>query len=326
MSQILKALFSLFVLVVVVAAGVGFWGFTQLQPVDSAKTEKTRFTVTKGQSISGIGQKLSEQGLIKNPLAFRFIVQANSLENKIQAGSFLLSPSMSVEEIAEQMTMGTEDLWITILEGWRAEEIADMLEEQELDDFDKEEFLALAKPDEGYLFPDTYLIPRAATAKTIHRLLCDTFEKKVEKGLATAIANSDHEFEETVIMASLVQREAREFDQMQIVAGVLWNRIEAGMGLNVDATLQYLKGYDQYEKTWWPQPLAKDKESTSQFNTYKYSGLPPHPISNPGLEALKAALEPVDTDYVYYLHDGRGNIYYAKTLDQHNANVQKYLR
>ena len=127
-------------------------------------------------------------------------------------------------------------------------------------------------------------------------------------------------------MASIVEREARGADDMQHVAGILWNRIELGMPLQADATLQYLKGYNPVEQAWWTPPLAADKSLISPYNTYLNLGLPPRPICNPGLEAIKAAAQPLSTDDLFYLHDRQGKIHYAQTLDDHNLNVDRYLR
>jgi UPF0755 protein len=326
MRNVLKLILGFLVVILVFLIGGGVYAYTQLQPVQSDKKTKVTFVVPRGQSISSIGKRLQEQGLIRNSLAFRYVVWSDRLSDKIQAGSFLLSPSMSTQEVAQELTMGTNDIWITVLEGWRVEEIADMLEEQALTDFDKKEFLQLAKGEEGYLFPDSYLISPSASPKIIHTLLRNTFDKKVKQGLSEEIAQSGQDLDDIVTMASIVQREAREFDQMKRVAGILQNRIKKGMGLNVDATLQYTKGYDTTLKTWWPEPLAADKESTSPFNTYKFAGLPPHPISNPGLEAIQAVLAPEKTNALYYIHDRQGNIHTANTIEEHNQNVNTYLR
>ncbi len=326
MKKLLKSLLlMLLFLVVILFASFGY-AYTQFQPVNSSQNQKATFVIPHGQSISVIGQRLQDQGLIKNALAFRFIVWQHKLGDKVQAGSFMLSPSMSVDEVAQQLTTGTNDVWVTVLEGWRTEEIADMLDEQNLANFDRQQFLDLAKGQEGYLFPDSYLVSRTATADMVYTLLRETFDKKITQGLKQPIAQSGQNLSDIIILASIVQREAREFDQMKLVAGILQNRLNKGMGLNVDATLQYAKGYDPILKTWWPQPLTADKESNSPFNSYKFAGLPPHPISNPGLEAIQAALTPQKTNALYYIHDRQGTIHTAVTLDEQTRNVNQYLR
>jgi len=312
-------------MIVVEISGI-WYGYTQTLPVDASKTTKVNFVVPKGQSITAIGQHLKNVGLIRNVTAFRFIIWQQRLEKKIQAGDFFLSPSMNTAQIAQGLTMGTSDVWIKVLEGWRVEEIADMLADAKLEQFDKQEFLSLAKDDEGYLFPNSYLIPKSSTAESIHTLLSDEFDKKVTTGLSKDIDASGKSLKDIITLASLVQREAREPDQMRVVAGILQNRLKMGMPLQVDATLQYIHGYDSAEKSWWVAPLLAQKESTSAFNTYKNPGLPPRPIDSPGLAAITAVLHPQASDYLYYVTDRTGNMHYAKTLEQHNMFVQQYLR
>lgn len=325
--KLLKLLFF-FIIIAVIAGSIAGFIVVQnmLQPVDSSKIEKKSFAVPKGQSISRIGERLTEAGLLKHPLVFRLMVKRLGVEQQIQAGSFQLSPSMDPQTLITAMTQGTDDTWVTLLEGWRREEIAETFAEAGLENFDEEEFLDLTEGKEGYLFPDTYLVQKDFSTKQVLSLLENTFERKVEVGLKEEIADSGKSLEDIITMASLVQREARGEQQMKLVAGVLWNRVDINMALNVDATLQYIKGYNDVQNTWWVPPLAVDKERTSLYNTYKHPGLPPGPITNPGLDAIKAAASPTETEYMYYLHDPTGKIHFGKTLDEHNANVQKYLR
>ena len=127
-------------------------------------------------------------------------------------------------------------------------------------------------------------------------------------------------------MASILEREAKGYEQMRQVAGVLWHRIDIGMPLQADATLQYVKGYNKTEDSWWVTPLSEDKQLKSAFNTYQNPGLPPAPIANPGIDSIKAALNPIPTTYNFYIHDRQGILHFATTLEEHNQNVQKYLR
>lgn len=311
---------------VVLLLVVSAFFYTQYQPVSAESQSEIRFVVPRGQAVSTIANRLAEAGLIRNPFVFRLELKRLGLESQMQAGSFELSPSMTMAEIALAMTTGSEDIWITIPEGWRREEVAQSLTEHELEAFNEAEFLALSAGSEGRLFPDTYLVPREATAETIFNLLTNTFEQKVAVGLGDEIAKSPRDFDEVLVMASLLEREAVGREQMRQVAGVLWKRIDLGMPLQVDATLQYAKGYNAIEQSWWVPPLAVDRQLDSLFNTYQNPGLPPRPISNPGLDAIEAALDPADNSYLFYIHDRQGDIHFAETLDQHNANVNRYLR
>lgn len=308
----------------VVAAGLVAW--TQMQPADPDNQETQTFVVPQGQAVRVIADRLAAEGLIKQPLALRATLKLNGLEGRIQAGSFEVSPSMTLQQISEVLTSGTTDLWITIPEGWRREEIAQSLAQAELPAFDETEFLDISATSEGMLFPDTYLVPRQVTAAAIYDLLTNTFDQKVTQGLAAEYAASSRDPDEVLVMASLLEREARGYEEMRQVAGVLWKRIELGMPLQVDATLQYAKGYNAATGNWWTPPLGADRQLNSPFNTYQNPGLPPRPIANPGVDAVRAALNPAQTDYLFYIHDNQGGIHFAETLDQHNANVNRYLR
>lgn len=305
---------------------LAFFLISLFQPATDASAKKIRFVIPKGQALSIIANRLEEEQLIKNALAFRFAVRLNKLENKIQAGSFELSANMDTWQIARALTMGTDDLWITLPEGWRREEIAESLSKQGLASFNKDEFLSLSKGLEGQLFPDTYLVPRDVTAATLVSLFKNTFTSKVTNSLSQEISASKLSLNEILTLASLVQRESANDQEMSLVAQILLNRLAIDMPLQVDATLQYIKGYSQVEQSFWPTPLAEDKQLDSLYNTYKYASLPPAPICNPGLAAIKAVLNPTPTEALYYIHDNTGRIHPAKTLQEHNANVNKYLR
>ncbi len=302
------------------------YAFLQLQPVSTGITQTQRFVVPKGEPVQKIATRLAEDGLIRNPWAFRLTVKLDKVESKLQAGSFELSPSMSLREIGQKLSTGTNDVWVTIPEGWRREEIAQSLSKLELGSYNAAEFLRVTEGLEGKLFPDTYLVPREMTSQALANVLTNTFEKKIEIGLADEIEASDHDFESALVMASLIEREARGYEEMRHVAGILWHRIAIGMPLQVDATLQYSKGYSATQQSWWVSPTAADKAVDSPFNTYSNPGLPPRPICNPGLDAVRAALNPLETDDLFYLHDGQGVIHYGRTLDEHNANVVRYLK
>lgn len=327
MKKKLLILVLILVLVSVLAvAGGAFWVSQQLQPVtyNSDELPDQEFIIKKGESVASIGNRLQGAGLIKNARVFSYMVRYYKLTPKIQAGTFMLSPAQTPKAIAETFTNGTEDLWVTLLEGWRAEEMADYLGNQEsLTDFDKENFIFLAKPLEGSLYPDTYLVPKEIDEETMIELLTTTFEAKTKDILNDMSASEQNE---VLTMASIVQREAKAYEDMRRVAGILFNRIEIGMPLQADATLQYVKGYNKAENSWWVPPLAADKQLNSAYNTYLNQGLPPRPISNPSLDAIKATIDPLESDDLYYIHAPDGTMYYAEDLNGHNANVNRYLR
>lgn len=296
------------------------------QAKSDANQQNIRFVIPKGQALAVIASRLEESGLIKNRWAFRFAVYKNNLATKIQAGSFELSADMDTWQIAQALTMGTNDIWITLPEGWRREEIAESLNKQGFSNFKIEEFLSLSKGLEGQLFPDTYLVPREVTSSQLLSLLKNTFATKVTTGLSEELSLSEMSLNEILTLASLVQRESANDSEMPLVAQILLNRLDINMPLQVDATLQYVKAYGKTEASWWQTPLAEDKKLDSLYNTYKHLGLPPGPICNPGVSAIKAVLNPSPTKALYYIHDNSGKIHVANTLEEHNTNVNKYLR
>jgi len=299
-----------------------------LEPVSKQESPQI-FVVKPGQPVAQIAQNLAKAGLIKNAFAFRLLVSQMGISKNIQYGDFRLSANLSSREIAKELTHGAIDIWITLPEGMRIEEQAARLEEKlklgsnEKYQFDKSAYIKLAQ--EGYMFPDTYLIAKDAASTDVAQRLRQTFDEKVGQLLAKGQANNLTK-EEVIILASLVERESKSSQERPIIAGILLNRLNAGMALQVDATVQYAKGYDSNENTWWPQISTADYQTVkSRFNTYLYPGLPPAPIANPGLESLQAATEPAQTDYFYYLHDTDGKIHYATTAEEHNQNIQNYL-
>ena len=300
-----------------------------LKPAANDETPQI-FVVKPGQPVVQIAQNLGKEGLIKNALAFRFLVAQIGITKNIQAGDFRLSPQMSSREIATLLTHGAIDVWITFPEGTRVEEMAKIIEaklktpENDKYSFDKKEFIKGAK--EGYLFPDTYLIAKDATAQTIVDRLLTTFGEKVDPKILEKGARNNLTSQEVVILASLIEREAKTNEERPIIAGILLNRASEGIALEVDATVRYAKGYDSAKNTWWAPITTQDYQSVkSQFNTYLHPGFPPSPIANPGLESIRAAAEPADTDYFYYLHDSKGKIHYAKTIEEHNRNIRDFL-
>ncbi len=306
-------------LFILIIAGIAVWFYTNALPVSESK-DFVNFTIAKGSSASEIGKNLESSGLIRNELVFRIYLKLDGRGGKIQSGQFSLSPSLSLFQTINVLLTGSEEVRVTIPEGLRREEIAQKFATSLGKDHSfVTKFLLDSKGDEGYLFPDTYLIPADASPSAIVQKMTDTFKSRT----ATLPANtSGLSFNQAVILASIIERETRTDAERPVVAGILIKRLNAGMPLQVDATIQYAIGTS---KNWWPILSAGDLEVDSPFNTYKNAGLPPTPISNPGLSSLKAAFSPVQTDYWYYIHDSSGQIHYATTLAEHNVNIKKYL-
>lgn len=311
----LPALIIIFLLVLVALRG--WWG-SQLAPVSTENKEKT-IIIVKGSNVDDIAKQLKNKNLIRSESAFKLLIKQKGSGDKLQAGTFKLSPSMSSEDILKTLVGGVVETWVTLIEGWRVEEMAESLSSKFK--VKSEKLLSLMK--EGYVFPDTYLFPNDVTEDQIAKIMRDNFEKRFSDDLRLKIKAKGFSETEGVILASLVEREGRSDKVRQEIASILLKRLNLGMKLDVDATIQYALGYQEGEKSWWKRHITKeDKEIKSVFNTYTNSGLPPAPICNPGLASLKAvANADPNTPYLYYYHDSKGNSHYAKTLDEHNANV-----
>ncbi len=325
-AKVLKIIAIIVILGLLTIGGAVAWGYSQLQPVNPSDTATQRFVIAKGQSVIKTANSLKEAGLVKNAQIFRFYAQYKNLDTKMQAGSYELSPNMTTQQIADTLTQGSEDIWITLLEGWRVEEVSAYLAAQDLSEFDKAAFDELASTSEGSIFPDSYLVPKESTAEQLYELFISTFERKVVTDLEEEITASGKELSEIITFASIVEREGRSFEDMRHVAGILQNRLDIGMPLQADATLQYIAGYNAVTQDWWSPPSVAVKTSTSPYNTYLQPGMPPYPICNPSLNAIKAVLDPIASDDLFYIHDQTGVAHYSETLEEHNANIDKYLR
>lgn len=316
----MKRLTAVFLLSIIVAFGSFLWWKNGLSPVDSANKKSVIFVVKKGSGLKEIASSLETVGLIKNRVIFFLYARLNKLEEKIQAGDFRLSSSMNAQEIAQNLTHGTLDVWITIPEGKRGTEIAEILKEK-IPTYDPSWSLILIR-NEGYLFPDTYLIPKDASINSIITQMKNNFEQKYKLlDVSSTKLNKD----EIVTLASIIEREARTEKDRPIVAGILLNRLENEMRLELCSTVQYALGYYSLQKTWWKNGLTfEDLKITSPYNTYRNDGLPPTPIANPGIAALAAVINPTKSNYLYWLSDATGQIHYSKTLQEHNQNIEKY--
>lgn len=311
-----------------VLAIIGFSSFLVYKegslPVDKRDDSSKIFIVERGSGVNQIAADLSKEGLIRSKLVFYFVVKLNGLENKIQAGDFRLNRAMSTPQIAMALTKGTLDQWVTIIEGLRKEEIAQILNETV--GIDPEEFNQMGK--EGYLFPDTYLIPKGSSTENVLAILQSNFDKKYTPDMQSIASQKGLSDEEVIILASLVEKEARSFENKIKVASIIVKRYKKGWSLDLDATIQYALGYDPIKKTWWKKAVNHaDLNINSPYNTYKNVGLPPTPICNPGLDSINAVLQAdPNTPYWFYISSRDGStMHYARTIEEHNRNIEKYL-
>lgn len=320
----MKRILLLFLSVILLAVGFGAWFAISISPVSSSKTSK-RFLIQKGETASQIGQNLQKQTLIKSAISFRIYTQLTGYAKQIKPGEYELSPNLSVPSMVNAIISGPTQVWVTIPEGLRREEIVERfvkefnLSEVNTDKF-RNDFLDLSKDKEGYLFPDTYLFPKDATASMVVKKMRSTFDVEVDFPITY----------NQVILASILERETITDAERPIVAGVLLKRIGAGWPIQADATIQYAVASSKIKNgntitNYWEPVTQDDLKINSVFNSYTNSGLPPAPIANPGLSSIKAAANPQESDYWYYIHDKDGNIHYARTLEEQNANINKYL-
>ena len=318
----MKKLVMVIVFFAIVISTMAILWNNMLLPVNPENNSPTIFVINKGDTVREFTYNLKAKGLIRNPIIFFLLLKKLGLDKKIEAGDFRLSPSMTAEEIAYTLTHGRLDIWVTIPEGKRAEEIAEIIKEKipSHQPFWKDELVQ----NEGYLFPDTYLIPKDANITLIISLMLDNFDKKYSS--ITPNENNHLSKNDSVILASLIEREAKFSEDRPLISSVIHNRLNIGMKLDVDATVQYALGYQEDKKTWWKKNLTlEDLKFNSPYNTYINQGLPPKPIANPGLSSLQAALNPANTEYFYYISDKTGRNHYAKTLLEHNTNIKRYL-
>jgi len=273
--------------------------------------ESVTVRIERGTSAGAIGDQLYAQQLIRSSRAFRWFAKLSGTSSSLKSGTFVLEPS-STQQLLWRLSQGAGEARVTIPEGTRAKEIANLFSKEGIMIFERD-----LTPFEGYLFPDTYQVAKDATAEDVVRILQNQFK---EEWVNIAPFVGARTQKDIVIMASILEKESAGDGDRAIISGILWKRLAKGMRLQVDATLAYERG--ETSATLSQADLQKD----SPYNTYTRSGLPPTPIGNPGLKALLAAAKPEASPYLYYLHDTKGNTYYARTLEEHVANKRKYLK
>lgn len=307
-----------------------------IRPLDPSAPEQT-FTVQQNESIGSIAYRLVEAGLIADAFAFHDYLVYTGLDTSIQAGDYKLSPAMSIVDIARKMQDATPaDVTFVILPGWRIEEIAASLPTSGLDITPENfvatattphsgfDFLADAPSMEGFLYPDTYIVPRDVTVDRFVAGLVRNFSLHLTSDLREGFNRQRLSIYQAVALASIVQREAVHDDEAPTIASVFLNRIKIKMKLDADPTVQYALSFNANQQTWWTNPLsANDLKIESPFNTYLYEGLPPTPIDNPSSSSLRAVAFPADTSYYYFRAqcDGSGYHIFAETLDEQIQNT-----
>jgi len=291
-------------------------------PVNKLSKETKTFIIKSGEPLDTITNNLASDGLIRNKIVFYLVVKKLGLERKIQAGEFKISENMNAEQVANNLTHGSIDTSITLIEGMRKEEMAQIISKT----LDIPEIEIMSKAKEGYIFPDTYQVPKNASSDVVLTIIKNN--QKFVKAFQNIKKQTKLTEKQALILASLVEREARQPSTREKIAGIILKRYLADWPLDLDASLQYILGYQTNEKSWWKKSVTdEDKNIDSPFNTYKNKGLPPEPVCSPSLSSLEAVINAdPSTPYWFYLTDNNGVMHYAVTLQEHEANVAKYLR
>ena len=329
MRKIIIIILVIVGVLILLGATAGFYVLYQIKTPVSKSEYAQEIIIEKGDSIKIIGQKLEQADLIRGCFYFETYVWLKN-EKNLQAGEYIFRPSMPISEIVESLAVGKinrNDIKITIPEGFSVKQIDERLSQAGLIDqgdlinlkLSAISYLPSAISFEGYLFPDTYIFSKKAAVEEIIQKMLDNFDKKITAEIQKEIARQDKNLEEIVNLASIVQQESTSSEEMAKIAGVFYNRLNIGMALQSDATINYITGKGMR------QPLLEDTKIDSPYNTYKYKGLPPTPICNPGIEAIKAAICPEQHDYFYFLHPLSSPTVFSKTLEEHNINKAKWL-
>jgi len=358
MARLLVVLFGL--IVVAAAVGIGYFMLDDsssvlssavgqmvdpMAPVDPNDSTRVTVSIPPGSTASDIGADLAQRGLVRSALFFRMAADQADVGSNLAAGNYELSKSMSTPEIVQVLAKGEvkRGLVATIPEGWRSEQIADRL--QATGFAPRDEFLkavgspqsvpgadALPQPSvprlEGYLFPETYEVPQEVSGSRAAELMVRMFSQRVGDALRTP-SESKLSPEQVTTLASIVEREAKVPSERATIASVYLNRLAQNMPLQADPTVQYAvatrDGAAASRYDYWRALTPDDLTISSPYNTYAHTGLPPGPICNPGEASIRAVLQPAQTDYLYFVAqtDGSGTHLFAKTLEEHNANVRK---
>lgn len=289
--------------------------------------DANRFIVPLNTTNDIIVSNLFDQGLIKDKVSFTSLLSKKNIP--IVPGAYKITKNLTDAQVFKIIYSKPYMKWVVIPPGLRKEEIADLLAKNlGWTNTQKNKWINVytkMKVDyiEGVYFPDTYLIPTAETPLAVAGRLVAKFNEKFAPYLPE-FSKQNTQWTKGLTLASLVQREAANDADMPLVAGILWNRLKQKIPLGVDATLQYVRG--NTGKGYWAPITTAEKKIVSPYNTYKNAGLPPHPISNPGIKAIEAVLTPTKTDCIYYLHDKQGIIHCAVTYEEHQKNIDQYLK
>lgn len=310
------------ILIVLVVSGlIGYFGFL-ISPT-SLSTEKIRFVIGPDESQESILDRLQTRGFIRSKNAFLFVTSLRHFTAKIEPGAYQLSKRGGAVGVSNTLFSVPYQGWVTIAPGMRKEQVGESIKKRfNWDDATYSEFIKTAK--EGYLLPDTYLVNTDYTGKEMAEYFMNQFKQKLDGGLYDKFLGKNIKTETAVKIASLIERESGSDEDKKLIAGIIWNRLDNNMRLQIDATIQYALGT---QADWWPILTGKKlSEVNSPYNTYLHGGLPPGPICNPSVASLNAVADWQDTDCLFYLHDHNQQIHCGVTYEEHLENIKKYLQ
>lgn len=332
-----KLLLGIPAIILILLIGAFFYGYNEIYYSHGTRKDNIIFDIGKGEGNAQIASDLKNKGLISGKIYFWLYLKTHELLNKIYPGEYLLNGNLTIPEISAVITNSKKSYEkVLIKEGLTAKQISEELTNH---GFDGNAFLNLVNnpPQEivsqfavlsdkpasatlqGYLFPDTYYFSKDATPEGILKKILNNTDAKITADIRNKAKNQNRSFFDVLTMASIIEKEVASDGDRAIVSGIFWNRVAIGQALQSDATLTYILGDNKGQHTF------EQTRTDSPYNTYINKGLPPGPISNPGLSAITATLNPQDTDYNYFLSDpATGQTVFSKTLDEHNANKVKY--
>jgi UPF0755 protein len=317
-----------------IPAVIGYnWVDHQLHQPANPGNSKVRFVVPPGATFHEVADTLHRTGLVDSVTVFDLYARYKHLDRNVQAGAYELSRNLNMIQILTALqTAVPEEIFVTVPEGYTIQKTAAMLDNGGV--IKGSDYTALAVQGkftyaflkdvppgaslEGFLFPDTYLVPRAATAKDLITQQLENFKRQWTETRQSQAARLKLNPLQVVTIASLIEREARYQEDRPLVASVIYNRLAAGWPLQIDATVLYAKG------VWQSTVTIDDRKINSPYNTYLHTGLPPGPIANPGIKAIDATLQPADTGYFFYLSDPQGHNHYAKTNEEFARLLKQY--
>jgi UPF0755 protein len=316
--------------VIVVAILAIFWFVNAVFLDVSHPGGAVQVSIPRGSSFADIAAQLAQAGVIGNGLTFRLWGRWRHLDTDVRAGEYRFAAHQSQSDVLAELQSGGAQVarWVTIPEGFTARQIATRLQDEGFgpaDEFDRAFMQRSIVVDgtrtknlEGFLFPSTYLVAVGSSPSQIVKLLTDQFFAELPRDAAARAKALHYTVPQIVTVASLIEREAKVDSERPIMAGVYYNRLRIGMPLQVDATIEYALPEYKTELSF------ADLKIDSPFNSYTHEGLPPSPIANPGEASILAAFHPTKTEYLYYVYKGDGHHAFAKTLEEHNANVARY--